>query len=148
MELIKNDGGRAAAGYKGKAGDCVCRAIAIASGKPYQEVYDVLANGNAKERKTKYSDSSTGVRTAGRGISIKRKWFRDYIASLGFEWVPTMRISTGCSVHLKPEELPMGRLVVVLSHHVAAVINGVLHDTHDCTREETRCVYGYYKLKV
>lgn len=30
------------------------------------------------------------------------------------------------------------------SKHLAAVVDGVLHDTYDCTREGTRCVYGYY----
>jgi hypothetical protein len=29
LELQINDGGRSAAGYKGKAGDCVVRSIAI-----------------------------------------------------------------------------------------------------------------------
>jgi len=24
------------------------------------------------------------------------------------------------------------------------VIDGVLHDTHDCSRDGTRCVYGYW----
>ena len=38
MEWIYSDGGRAAAGYKGDAGDCVTRAIAIATEIPYQEV--------------------------------------------------------------------------------------------------------------
>jgi hypothetical protein len=42
MKFVYNDGGRAAAGYKGNAGDCACRAIAIATGKPYQEVYNAL----------------------------------------------------------------------------------------------------------
>ena len=45
MEFIYNDGGRAAAGFKGSAGDCVTRSIAIAAGKPYQEVYDALFKG-------------------------------------------------------------------------------------------------------
>ena len=40
-----NDGGRSAAGFSGKTGDCVCRAIAIATGKPY--VSDLLV-GRAK----------------------------------------------------------------------------------------------------
>ena len=31
MEFNFNDGGRAKAGYKGRAGDCVARAIVIAS---------------------------------------------------------------------------------------------------------------------
>lgn len=34
--FIFNDGGRAAAGFRGKAGDCVCRAIAIAAERPYR----------------------------------------------------------------------------------------------------------------
>ena len=42
MDFVYNDGGRAAAGYKGQAGDCVVRAIAIATQKPYQEVYDAI----------------------------------------------------------------------------------------------------------
>jgi hypothetical protein len=37
-----NDGGRSEAGFHGKTGDCVCRAIAIATGKPYAEVYSEL----------------------------------------------------------------------------------------------------------
>lgn len=27
---------------------------------------------------------------------------------------------------------------------IAAVVDGVLHDTFDCSRGGTRCVYGYY----
>ncbi len=42
MKFQYNDGGRAAAGYKGRAGDCVCRSIAIVTEMPYQEVYDAL----------------------------------------------------------------------------------------------------------
>ena len=57
-----------------------------------------------------------------------------------------MLIGTGCRVHLRRDELPTGRLVVALSGHMAAVIDGVLNDTHDCSRAGTRCVYGYYRL--
>ena len=37
LELKINDGGRAAAGYKGKAGDCVVRSIAIVTDLPYKK---------------------------------------------------------------------------------------------------------------
>ena len=47
---------------------------------------------------------------------------------LGWRWVPTMHIGQGCK----------------LSGHCAAVIDGVLHDTEDCSRDGTRCVYGYF----
>ena len=45
-----DDGGRAEAGYKGEAGDCACRAIAIAVGVSYQAAYEGI-NGVAKEER-------------------------------------------------------------------------------------------------
>lgn len=145
IEFKENDGGRKAAGYVGVAGDCVCRAICIASGRPYQEVYDHLANGNATQRKSKHHKAKEGQRTARKGISVNRKWFQDYMEQLGFKWIPTMLIGQGCKVHLRADELPKkGRLVVAVSKHYTAVIDGVLNDTYECSREGTRCVYGYY----
>jgi hypothetical protein len=141
-----NDGGRLQAGYKGQTGDCVCRAICIATGKPYQEVYDALANGNATQRKGKREGSKAGKRTASRGINTKRKWFADYMDLLGFTWTPTMLIGQGCKVHLLADELPKGKLIVNVSKHFTCVIDGIINDTYDCSREGTRCVYGYYKL--
>jgi len=58
-----------------------------------------------------------------------------------------MKIGSGYKVHLAEGELPMGRLVVHVSKHSVAVIDGVLHDTHDPTRGESRCVYGYWQLQ-
>ena len=140
-----NDGGRANAGRKGYTGDCVARAIAIAAGLPYQEVYDRMAEGNATQRRSKH-DKGKRVRTASHGIAVKRKWFKDYMRELGFVWTATMEVGSGCKVHLKYDELPKGRIVVSLSRHYAAVLNGVLHDTHDCSRGGTRCVYGYWSI--
>lgn len=137
MQFIFSDGGRASAGFKGKAGDCVARAVAIASRKPYAEVYEALAAGMGSQRKSK-------GRSARDGVSTRRKWFKDYMASLGFKWVPTMHIGQGCKVHLRDDELPMGRLVVAVSKHYCAVIDGVIFDTYDDQRGGTRCVYGYW----
>lgn len=145
-----DDGGREAAGYRGSADDCVTRAIAIAAELPYREVYADLAEGNATQRTSKRerkSESRTGVKTAQHGIFTKRKWFKDYMRGLGFAWRPTMQIGSGCKVHLRPGELPeTGRLVLKLSRHCAAFIDGTLHDTYDCSREGARCVYGYWTL--
>jgi hypothetical protein len=66
------------------------------------------------------------------------------MAELGFTFYATMGIGTGCTTHLDADELPPGRIIVALSKHYAAVIDGVLHDTYDCTRDGTRCVYGYW----
>jgi hypothetical protein len=66
--------------------------------------------------------------------------------SLGFKWTPIMAVGTGCRVHLRADELPLGRLVVKISRHYSAVIDGVIHDTHDPSRGGTRCVYGCWRL--
>ena len=144
MNFEFNDGSRAAAGYKGNAGDCVCRAIAIAADLPYQEVYDRLAEGNASQRKSKRTVKQ--ARSARNGIYTKRKWFKDYMLELGFQWTPTMQIGSGCQVHLKADELPGGRIICNVSKHVCAVIEGTIHDTHDPSRGGSRCVYGYWAL--
>ena len=142
--FVYDDGGRKGAGYKGKAGDCVCRAIAIAAQLPYQQVYDRLAEGNASQRRSKRTGKQS--RSARNGIYTERKWFKYYMQELGFVWTPTMQIGSGCQVHLNADELPSGRLICKVSKHLVAVINGVIHDTYDCSRDEQRCVYGYWQL--
>ena len=142
--FVYNDGGREAAGYKGSAGDCVCRAVAIAAQLPYQEVYNRLAEGNASQRKSKRTGKQP--RSARNGIYTTRKWFKDYMRELGFVWTPTMQIGSGCQVHLKADELPSGRLVCNVSRHQVAVIDGVINDTYDCSRKGTRCVYGHWRM--
>jgi hypothetical protein len=139
-----DDGGRAAAGFKGNAGDCVTRAVAIASGLPYAEVYAALAAGNGSQRASKGSKPKGA--TARNGINTGRKWFKDYMASIGAKWTPTMTIGSGCKVHLDASELPAGRIVCAVSRHYVAVIDGVIHDNHDPRRETGRCVYGYWSF--
>jgi hypothetical protein len=103
--FVYNDGGREAAGYQGNAGDCVCRAIAIAAQLPYQQVYDRLAEGNLTQRKSKH-DTEKRTRSARNGINTTRLWFKAYMVELGFVWTPTMSIGSGCKVHLIAGELP------------------------------------------
>lgn len=174
LTFQRDDGGREAAGFRGTAGDCVARAIAIATGRPYREVYDRLAAINATHR----HKGKMRARSARSGVLTGRVAFKRYMAELGFEWVPTMSIGSGCTVHLHDDELPMGRLVVSLSRHLTAVIDGVIRDTYDPRRDThyvrsgdgtkvggpvemrpgewrnangicgiaRRCVYGYWRL--
>ena len=131
-----NDGGREAAGYKGIAGDCTVRAIAIATGKSYQEVYgDLFAqNKISNPRKSSPRDGGTSMKT-----------IHKYLKSLGWEWVATMHIGSGCKVHLKKDELPSGTIIARLSKHLCAVVDGIVNDTYDSSRDGTRCVYGYWR---
>ena len=135
-----DDGGRTAAGYTGKAGDCVVRSIAIATGRPYQQIYDLVNSAAVHERTGKRKRGVSNARTGVYRTSIRR-----VMKTLGWVWTPTMQIGSGCTVHLRADELPPGRLVVSVSKHLTAVIDGVIHDTHDCSRRGTRCVYGYWQ---
>jgi len=140
MKWIYDDGGRKAAGYTGKAGDCVARAIAIATQLPYQTVYEGLNQAAQGERR---GTRKRGVSNARTGVYRHAK--DKYMQSLGWIWVPTMQIGSGCKVHLRKSELPKGRLVVRVSKHSVAVIDGVIHDTGDPSRNGKRCVYGYWR---
>ena len=146
LKLKINDGGRAAAGYKGKAGDCVVRSIAIVTNTPYQKIYNDLYEENEnfrKNSKTRLARSlkqkNDSPRTGTHRVVLKK-----YLKKIGWNWTPTMFIGQGCKVHLKKSELPNDTLIVSCSKHITVVINGVLHDTYDCSRNGTRCVYGYW----
>lgn len=135
---VLDDGGRAAAGYKGAANDCVTRAIAIATQLPYQDVYGAI-NTFAKGEKQSLRHSSSSSRNG-----VYKETTRSYLLSLAWMWTHTMKFGVGCKVHLRADELPSGRLIVQVSKHLVAVIDGVIHDTHDSSRDGTRCVYGYW----
>lgn len=138
MAFQFNDGGRAEEGFHGTTGDCVCRAISIALQLPYKQVYDdlnILIKSHKQTKRAKSNNSRTG---------INKKFYRKYLESKGWKWVPCMQIGTGCKVHLKADELPKGRIITRLSKHLCAVIDGVINDTYDCSRNGTRCVYGYF----
>lgn len=136
MKFIFNDGGREAAGFRGAARDCAVRAAAIASGMPYREIYDRVNDLAKSEPSRQKSNARTGV---------YRKTFDRLMRELGFNWTSCMSIGIGCTVHMTADELPTGVIVVRLSGHYCAVINGVCHDTVDCTRNGNRCVYGYWR---
>jgi hypothetical protein len=148
LTWVYDDGGRATAGFRGQVGDCTTRAIAIAAGLSYREVYDdlferiqVFAGGRSREAKR--IAGSLYARSPRHGVP--RDVSRRYLLEHGWQWVPTMKIGQGCKVHLRADELPGGRLIVSVSHHLVAVIDGVIHDTYDCSRDGTRCVYGYFR---
>lgn len=139
MKFVYNDGGRADAGFRGDVSDCVTRAVAIATGVPYKTVYDAINLAAKSERLT-----AGRVRRSSARNGVRRNVFDKYIKSLGWSWVPTMGVGSGCRVHLRDGDLPMGRLIVRVSGHMVAVIDGVIHDTSNPDRDGTRCVYGYY----
>ena len=138
---IYDDGGRAVAGFRGTCGDCVVRAIAIATETPYAEVYAEISRLMQAERPLR----GKTPRLSSPRDGVRRNIYEHYLRSRGWEWVPVMGIGTGCRMHLRPTELPAGRIIARTSRHFVACIDGIVHDTHDSTRGGTRCVYGYWR---
>ena len=138
LTYIYNDGGRAEAGRKGVVGDCVTRAIAIATGLPYEKVYQSIMRRSRKER-TK--DPSCPRSSARHGIYTNRAWFKRYMKELGFTWT---RLPCGAKLDL--QNLPHGRLVVSIRKHYTAVVDGCLHDIYDCSKQSVHgsTAYGYW----
>jgi hypothetical protein len=139
MKFKYNDGGRSEAGFKGVARDCVTRAIAIVSEKPYMEVYKEINDFSQYEKVYKKQKSKSNARTG-----VYKRTYKKYLNTLGFAWIPTVFIGKGCIIHLKENELRKGRLIVKLSGHLTAVVDGVINDIYNPDRGETRCVYGYF----
>lgn len=144
LRYVYDDGGRSVAGFKGEApGDCVVRAIAIATRRPYRDIYDDL---HARAR-------AFGTDRPSPRMGVQPDVYKRYLAELGWLWTPTMRVGAGCTVHLNGEVyddafggLVYGpALIVRCSRHLVAVTNGEVRDTHDPSRDGTRCVYGYWK---
>lgn len=150
--FVYDDGGRELAGYKGnKVGDCVTRAIAIATQKPYREVYTALFDGIREHKSTKRDGIARKLNKSRSGSSgntprngVHRAIYEKYLKSIGWKWVAVSGIGTGCKMHFKASEVPSGRIICALSKHLSTMIDGVIHDTYDCSREGSRCVYGFY----
>ena len=140
MRFIYSDGGRSKY-FKGseRVGDCVTRAIANATGRDYLEIYNAL---NALAKTERIGSHKRTVSNSRRGVY--RVTFDKYLKSIGWVWVSTMSIGSGCRVHLTEDDLPPGVLIVRVSKHLTCVKDGVVYDTFDPTRDGSRCVYGYY----
>jgi hypothetical protein len=140
LSYVYDDGGRAAAGFKGKTGDCVTRAVAIATGLPYKDLYDEIIELAKSERPRKPK-----VRSHPR-TGVWPQTTRKLMEAHGFIKVVTKGIGTGCIAHLLPDELPDGIVVANVSRHEVAVIDGVVHDISNPTRDGTRDVSSYWIL--
>ena len=109
--------------------DCVVRAISIATKQDYMDVLNHFKN---LMDKPPYQ-------------GVPRKIYDLYLKNLGWVWTPTMFIGSGCKVHMNKHELPKGTLIVRTSKHLTCVIDHVINDTYDPSRDGKRCVYGYWR---
>lgn len=129
MELNWNDGGRFRSGFVGLTGDCVVRAIAIATGLNYRDIYAEI--GKLSEKTPRL-----GVRTSVAASFLEaRNW----------------QYTDAFSAPFTAETLPAG---VVIAHlatkqsrrhgHFSTVIDHVVHDTWNPSDDEGFVVAGYW----
>jgi hypothetical protein len=130
MRFNYNDGGRSKY-FKGDAGDCVTRAIAISTGIDYKEVYDTIKDLLQHTPRNGLTKAET----------------KDIMHHFGFTRYSCMGIGTGCNCHLREEELPSGIVVCQVSHHLTTIIDGVINDTFNPSRGGDRCVYAYWTIE-
>jgi hypothetical protein len=137
----KDDGGRRVHGYGGPDNDCVPRAVAIATGKPYPEVLDALTAETARYVKRWPRSRVTGwIKRSRDGVGYRYdKIYGRYLKSIGWQYTPAK-----ARIHLRADELPPGRLVVLVHRHAVAVIDGTIHDTYDSGMAGRRPVVGYW----
>lgn len=145
MAFIYDDGGRSKFFAKRppkSGGDCVTRAITIATGMRYIDVWKDLDYLCMK--------SPLRMRNGHRhnpDMGIPKAIWEPYLLDLGWKWIPTMSRGTGTYVHVNPSELPLVAAPLILrnSRHLSVMDqNGNEHGIHDCSRNGTRAVYGVY----
>jgi hypothetical protein len=141
MTYVYNDGGRSQAGYKGSAGDCGARAMAIALGLDYKTAYSQLAQANKDK----------GFAKSARN-GIYKDVYSDVLAKHGWVWVsaPTFKVLEGYENSdgkvlfgrkARCSDMPSGIVIARQAGHYVAVINGVPNDTFDSSQ---KMVYGYW----
>ena len=130
--LVPDDGGRAKAGFKGDAGDCVTRAIAIAEGRDYAEVRADLMEATKEWRTTSRSRAAKRCKSNSVRNGTRAVVYRPYLESRG--WTRKSLVKFGCPErkYMTPEDVPSGRVMVEMPKHIAAIIDHKLHDNWDC----------------
>jgi len=135
LKFTLNDGGRRDAGFKGHTGDCVTRAVCIATGAPYRQTYNALGE--------LYAEMSGGLKRTARGGVATPVSFR-YLTDRGWK----LRLTP--NAYFTAEAIPMqGTIIAVLHRHDVAVIDGVVMDSWDSRKSNrTKCgapkLMGYY----
>jgi len=128
-----DDDGRAAAGYRGKTGDCVVRAIAICAREDYRAVYGTMAehmkrNGYAAGGNAYATRERNRKAPRRRGRLNARRVQDRVLEAYGFHKV---RLPEGERPTFTEAHRRYGDCVVGTTKHVSAIAGGALRDTFD-----------------
>lgn len=132
-----DDGGRTATGRKGHAGDCVCRAIAIATGHPYEYVYKLL-----NERCKPFRKTQTSRKPSAR-YGVPRTVWEPLLVEEGWRYVEFPRRE-----QFNARNLPLeGSTIVDTDWHLCTVKHGIIRDTYDSSYKGTAWVKGFCRRR-
>lgn len=122
-----DDGGRAAAGYKGKARDCVVRAISIAEGRDYSDVYRDLGQASKQYASTHNNKVARKIEHCGSSPrnGVFKEVYMEYLKSRGWRY-----ISHGAN-RLDLRLAPFGRVIIRTNKHLVTMLDHVIHDSFD-----------------
>ena len=128
-----DDGGREAAGYRDRTGDCVVRAIAICAREDYRAVYLTMAehmkrNGYAASGNAYATRERSRKAPRSKGQIAARRVQDRVLEVYGYRKV---RLPAGARPTFTEAHRRYGDCIVGTTKHVAAVVNGALRDTFD-----------------
>lgn len=127
MNYVYNDGGRSKAKFKGRAGDCAARALAIALKIDYEQAYRLVADTNA----------DFGYAKSARN-GVHKEVYHYLLKQLGFTWHHAPKFE---GRKAKCSDMPKGVVIARQAKHFVAVIDGIPQDTWDSSQ---KMVYGYW----
>lgn len=146
-----NDGGRSAY-FKGSAGDCVTRSLAIYLGLDYKQVYQEL-----QERQAAWIDSLRRKNTKKAKAILKRSNHSIREGCYNEVWMPYLkehglvktRTGYGGQTRMPARTVwnKYGDGIYVVNSHLFAVLNGYTQDTHDPLRYILVTDEGYRELR-
>ena len=132
MDFIKDDGGRnkyfPLKYKKDYTGDCVIRAIAIATYTDYKRVWDALFELGHKMGH----------------LPNDERVYEKYLSQIGWKKHKPIRKSNGRKYQLKNLPIADGSYIFITSRHVTAITEQEHRDTWNCGNW---CANSYYKLK-
>lgn len=127
--FVETDGGRKASTRSRQTNDCTVRAITVATGLSYDEVYDILADLGRKCSKGWGIPKQFDI----RGYRLQWQAFQ---AVKGERRMNPVRFC---------REYPKGRYIGRTAKHVFAVIDGTVYDLYK--ERDDRCIYGCWSVK-
>lgn len=115
-----------------KVGDCVKRALTLATNKDYLEVQRELNKIKKITKSQKFNDNKNYKYYIEKVLGYKKLSFP---AKVG---IPRMNGERFC------ETYPKGKYILRMAGHLSCSIDGVINDTWDCSE---KCVYNAWEVK-